>query len=519
MIQKQSPRSSSFRLSRESPFLCLTAQKLALTTRNLNSDSESATPPSASNSSVESSSARVEKPASNIRRGKRRASVGDDDAQEAVPLCSSSRKTLDDGKRIEASTSASPRVKKARNESPPNSESSEEPVPRARSNIRWGKGKPGQRPPHIPPPSPGIPVQVSIAEPVPSPFFVQARAEQSSATERRAAARTRPQPAVATPPVVTTGRQTRSKPIPGRLEDVLSAPETLAATGGYDWEKGRYITKHEQLRAPSSNPRPERRETESPSPPPSPRRRRRTSTVAPTPAVVAPSPVASTSSAPPPAIQSRRSDSPVRLKPAARRRVTHSPVSSAAQVAAPSTAPPAAVPPEGRRATRRSFPIVGGLRDVIYSSSALAATGGWDEESGRCEFRLASSRFRVSRSRLSSPQDVGASSTPILDDSASSSASNSTPGPQSKKTSVKRSKSATPKLSAATLDPAALPPPLAPTSGTPDSATRSTRRSNPINQRLEQLVYSSAVGGWDPVKGKYVSQVAARKASSSQGGK
>lgn len=295
---------------------------------------------------------------------------------------------------------APPKVKKARLEA---SASSEEPAPRARKNIRWGKGKPGVRPPTVPPPPPRDPGKFEVPRPRPERSPMESRSENEPAI---AAAVPEPVPArpkspaprapqapvqpVASRPTVVTGRQTRSKPIPGRLEDVLSAPETLAATGGYDWEKGRYITKHEQLRAPSSNPRPERRQTASPSPPPSPRRRRRRSSVIVAPAPMpSASPVASTSSLPPPvAKKARRSDSPGAAKPASRRRVTLSPVASASRLPVPSaSAPPApaAVPPEGRRATRRSFPIAGGLKDVIYSSSALAATGGWDEESGRCE--------------------------------------------------------------------------------------------------------------------------------------
>ncbi|GAA5989090.1 hypothetical protein JCM5350_003591 [Sporobolomyces pararoseus] len=466
----------------------------ALLSLNTVPDSASATPPSASISSAESSSAQTTKRRSNVRIGKRPARSSE--IQEATPA-----HRANDENSTDSSNFVAPKLKKARIASPspsPSSEASEEPAPRARSNIRWGKGKPGQRPPHIPPPPPPsdrVPpkLQQARAEPKPS---TQSRREPSPPLQSDRPRPPRPHRPVAssTPSAVVTGRQTRSKPIPGRLEDVLSAPETLAATGGYDWEKGRYITKHEQLRAPSSNPRPERRQTESPSPPPSPRHRRRKSSTLAAVTVAAPpataSPVASTSSLPPPSKKPRRSNSPVASKPAARRRVTHSPVASTSRISQPSpvlgSAASTAIPPEGRRATRRSFPIAGGLRDVIYSSSALAATGGWDEESGRY---------------------VGASSHPVAaDDSASSSASNSTPGPRN---NIKRSKSATPRST-----PASAPTPsLTVANGTPDSATRSTRRSNPINQRLEQLVYSSAIGGWDPEKGKYVSQVAARKSA------
>ncbi|GAA5843854.1 hypothetical protein JCM3766R1_005947 [Sporobolomyces carnicolor] len=463
-------------------------------------DSASATPPSAPGSSAASSSAQDAGSASTVRRGKR-------------PMQSCER---------EASSQAlaPPKVKKARLEA---SASSEEPAPRARKNIRWGKGKPGVRPPTVPPPPPRDPGKFEVPRPRPERSPMESRSENEPAI---AAAVPEPVPArpkspaprapqapvqpVASRPTVVTGRQTRSKPIPGRLEDVLSAPETLAATGGYDWEKGRYITKHEQLRAPSSNPRPERRQTASPSPPPSPRRRRRRSSVIVAPAPMpSASPVASTSSLPPPvAKKARRSDSPGAAKPASRRRVTLSPVASASRLPVPSaSAPPApaAVPPEGRRATRRSFPIAGGLKDVIYSSSALAATGGWDEESGRY---------------------VGAASQPVAEDSASSSsASSSSRGARKPPSSTTRHAKSTTERSPSLSAP--CPPAKStasrevarPPGGTPDgAAARSTRRSNPINQRLEQLVYSSAVGGWDPEKGKYVSQVAARKAAQANGG-
>ncbi|GAA5925580.1 uncharacterized protein JCM15063_005063 [Sporobolomyces koalae] len=411
-----------------------------------------------------------------------------------------------------------PKPKKVRTES---SQASEDSAPRARSNIRWGKGKPGQRPAHIPPPPTRNPIPVQATpraqvEP-PRPRLPASVTDVKSKASINTIGTPKPLPARATPqppaagPIV--GRQTRSKPIPGRLEDVLSAPETLAATGGYDWEKGRYITKHEQLRDPSSNPRPERRETESPSPEPSPRRRgRRTSSAAAVipAAAAAPTPIPSSAraptsaSAPPPSIPTaaaptRRSDSPnVIKKPVSRRRVTLSPDAAASRSASsPFTATATAVPPEGRRATRRSFPIAAPLRDIIYSSSALAATGGWDEESGRY---------------------VGASSTPNGDDSASSSNSTPAPKPRSSTTNANRSrsKSTTPRETVSSGPLPADPSPARTQSATATnhgSASRSTRRTNPINQRLDELVYSSAIGGWDPEKGKYVSQVAARKAA------
>jgi hypothetical protein len=149
-----------------------------------------------------------------------------------------------------------------------------------------------------------------------------------------------------------------------------------------------------------------------------------------------------------------------------------------------------------------SLPLEDGMkRAVDVSLDSLVACSSGSEKQTNSSFPLS---------------DVGASSQVVVDDSASSSASNSTPAPRKPASNVKRSKSATPR-SASTSLPAPAPSSQTQTSGTPDSAARSTRRSNPINQRLEQLVYSSAIGGWDPEKGKYVSQVAARK--SAGGGK
>lgn len=40
--------------------------------------------------------------------------------------------------------------------------------------------------------------------------------------------------------------------------------------------------------------------------------------------------------------------------------------------------------PESRRATRRSLPMVGkSVHDIVYSSEARAAAGGWDPISGK----------------------------------------------------------------------------------------------------------------------------------------
>ncbi|CEQ39589.1 SPOSA6832_01139 [Sporobolomyces salmonicolor] len=275
----------------------------------------------------------------------------------------------------------------------------------------------------------------------------------------------------ATPPPSLDGRRTRSQPIPGRLEDVLSAPETLAATGGFDYAKGKYITKHEQLRSPSADPRPHR-----PSLPAS-------------------------SSAPAPSV-SRFPRSPVASssKP---RRLSHSPataapVASRSSAAASASASPA--PPEGVRATRRSFPIAEKLRDIIYSSSALAATGGFDFEKGKY---------------------VGASSSTL----ASLSSASPAPVPAQPPSRDSSTFTAKPSSSKRDLSASASPRPASPASGvstSPPEGIRATRRSFPINQPIQQLIYSpaatSVAGGWDPASGKYISTSRARKAAAGERG-
>ncbi|GAA5968072.1 hypothetical protein JCM21900_004503 [Sporobolomyces salmonicolor] len=275
----------------------------------------------------------------------------------------------------------------------------------------------------------------------------------------------------ATPPPSLDGRRTRSQPIPGRLEDVLSAPETLAATGGFDYAKGKYITKHEQLRSPSADPRPHR-------------------------------PSLPASSSAPAASVSRLPRSPVASssKP---RRLSHSPataapVASRSSAAGSASASPA--PPEGVRATRRSFPIAEKLRDIIYSSSALAATGGFDFEKGKY---------------------VGASSSTL----ASISSSSPAPAPAQPPSRDSSTFTAKPSSSKRDLSASASPRPASPAYGvstSPPEGIRATRRSFPINQPIQQLIYSpaatSVAGGWDPASGKYVSTSRARKAAAGERG-
>ncbi|GAA6061001.1 hypothetical protein JCM10212_000687, partial [Sporobolomyces blumeae] len=441
--------------------------------------SAASTEHSASNGKDASDSAPAPSAPNGSHKGKRAARSSDASIEAPTRSSSNPRSTrrhsqLDDESPVPAELPEShgPKAKKPRLAGSPTvaagttSESSAEPpalpLPKPRSNIRWGKGKPGQRPPHI---------------------EAQARAQlEARAQEPVAVSTPSPRRAVSTPTVVEK-RQTRSRPIPGRLEDVLSAPETLAATGGYDWEKGRYISKLEQARAPSANPRPER-PVESPSPPPV--RRRRPASVA-TSAPAPPVPPAPVAPPTPTVVDAKlRARSPAAPKPA-RRRASASPAPSTSH--APASPRQTIAPPEGIRATRRSFPIAAPLRDIIYSSTALAATGGWDEESGR---------YIGASSSSTGTENIGSPRAPR--------SSRGTP------TTGRRASSSTP--TRPTNSAARNGAPAAPSTQSPDaSSTRSTRRSNPIPERLNDLVYSSAVGGWDPEKGKYVSTVAARKAA------
>ncbi|BGP32504.1 histone lysine methyltransferase Set9 [Rhodotorula toruloides] len=151
-------------------------------------------------------------------------------------------------------------------------------------------------------------------------------------------------PSASTPP----SRRTRSQPLPGKLEDVLSATETLAATGGFDWAKGRYISKHEALRNPSANPGPPPRPIQTPSPSP-PRQRKMSSRQAP----VLAKPRSASHSTPAPVLGPRRLTSPI-------------------------------VAPDGVRATRKSFPMEGvKLAEIVYSREARLAAGGWDPSVGK----------------------------------------------------------------------------------------------------------------------------------------
>ncbi|BGP02408.1 hypothetical protein RTBOTA2_003882 [Rhodotorula toruloides] len=145
-----------------------------------------------------------------------------------------------------------------------------------------------------------------------------------------------------------TSRRTRSQPLPGKLEDVLSAPETLAATGGFDWAKGRYISKHEAMRNPSANPGPPPRPTSTPTPSPPPQRKTSSRQV------------------------------PVPARPRSTSRSTPAPVVNPPRLGSPIVAP------DGVRATRKSFPMEGvKLAEIVYSREARLAAGGWDPSVGK----------------------------------------------------------------------------------------------------------------------------------------
>ncbi|GAA5820600.1 hypothetical protein JCM11251_003069 [Rhodosporidiobolus azoricus] len=269
------------------------------------------------------------------------------------------------------------------------------------------------------------------------------------------------------------GRRTRgTNPLAGSLADVLYAPETLASLGGYDFEKGRYISKHEAIRAPSHNPRPKPRSpspASTPSPPPVSRK--------------------STFAKPAPK-RARLSQSPAagipRTPAASSSRFSSSTTSHRSSLPGPTTtmSTPSAAPPDGRRATRKSFPIAQSFRDFIYSPAVLAASGGYDEEKGTYVSAAAAAStsttvpFSSTTSRRSSSAGFPSTSAPIK--------------------RVARPSSASP---AATSNSS--------TSAPPPDEVRSTRRSFPLGgTKLQDLVYGEAAraasGGWDPVQGRYV---------------
>lgn len=279
------------------------------------------------------------------------------------------------------------------------------------------------------------------------------------------------------PSTTPTSRRTRSQPLPGKLEDVLSAPATLAATGGFDWAKGRCacssftpshspsfnsdrfdtdISKHEALRNPSANPGPPPRPTRSPSPSPPPRKKTTSKQVA-------------TSSRP-------RSLSLSRSTPAASDVVQTRPASPT-------------VAPDGVRATRKSFPMAGvKLAEVVYSREARLAAGGWDPTAGKYVSAAAGANASETAAHAAPPsgsrarrESVGVAFSAVLSS-------------QDRSTTPSSARQAA-----------------------PPEGQRSTRKSFPMDGvKLADLVYSedalrAAGGGWDPVLEKYV-RTAARPA-------
>lgn len=303
-------------------------------------------------------------------------------------------------------------------------------------------------------------------------------------------------------------RRTRSQPLPGKLEDVLYAPETLAATGGYDWEKGRCaslpfcfsllrtlltlgcvpadVSKFEAVRDPSHNPLPPRRPSPtpspSPSPPPPPARKPlpafKPSRPSPRPAISAPAKAPTPRASAPPTSHAARAV-----------------ISSSQRATSAATPVPSQAPPEGVRSTRRSFPIAGPLRDLIHSPAAVAANGGWDAAAGKY----------VSAASAASQAASAASPAPPTGRRRASSASADGAGGSA---SSSRKRPASPALAAPT------------SSSAPPADVRSTRRSFPMaHTKVSDLVYSPAArlvsGGWDPVSGKYVSAAKGEASSTS----
>lgn len=284
-------------------------------------------------------------------------------------------------------------------------------------------------------------------------------------------------------------RRTRSQPIAGKLQDVLSAPETLAAIGGYDWAKGKCTCLHpcsarksqadfclrivdistkEALHNPSEDPRPPPRvpsESPTPSPPPAKRPRRRITQSA------SESPIPSGPSKMP---ESLRRPSSTASRPPAKRTL---PAQSPAPDAKPPVKPPPTPLPSGNRSTRRSFPMANmKVADLVYSPAARQATGGWDPVLGKY---------------------VSAAHAAPTTESPAPSANSQTPP-----ASLRSGKQEQPSR-----------PPLA-------DGKRATRRSFPMaNTTLSDLVYSrearAAAGGWDPVLGKYVAAGSAQAGPSS----
>ncbi|BGP16620.1 hypothetical protein JCM10213_000464 [Rhodosporidiobolus nylandii] len=304
----------------------------------------------------------------------------------------------------------------------------------------------------------------------------------------RSSAANEARPGSASPAV--EARRTRSQPLPGKLEDVLYAPETLAAMGGFDHEKGRYISKHEALRSPSSNPR---RPPPSPSPPP--------------PTVAGPSrlskpepaqPKSSISASNAKKYRASQSPAPPLPKPAPSSR----PSTSSSRAPVPPTAsssrrnslsaPPAAIAPASGRSTRKSFPMANmKLADIVYGETARGASGGWDPVLER--YVSAATAVKLAEEREADAP--AATPAPIRSSSAFPATSVAF--------AKKRASSGTSTTSASTSSASA-----------PPESGRSTRRSCPMaDKSLADLVYNSAIGGWDEKAGKYVSAATAAKAA------
>ena len=243
------------------------------------------------------------------------------------------------------------------------------------------------------------------------------------------------------------------------------------------------ISKFEATRDPSHNPLPPRRPsptpdpTPSPSPPPPPARKLAS--------VAKPS----RPSTRPPAVAAAAAPSTPRAAPVAS--TSRAPTTSSGSSARAPAAAPSSAPPEGVRSTRRSFPIAGPLRDLIYSPAAVAANGGWDAAAGKYV-------SATTASSAASPAPLARrASSALVDGGATSSSS-------------RRKRPASP----------AGPPT---STAAPPADVRSTRRSFPMaGTRMADLVYSPAArlvsGGWDPVLGRYVSAAKGEPTTGSRAG-
>lgn len=141
----------------------------------------------------------------------------------------------------------------------------------------------------------------------------------------------------------STSRSTRrSAPIAASLADLVSSPQVLAASGGFDYSTGRYISKGQQTTQPPSS--------------------------------VSPSVVRGGTGL---AGRNRRSSSARSSpRPLTPRRTSAADGRSGAVAST-------VLDPSQPRSSRNRAPIAGSIQDLVYSPAALVANGGWSAEEGR----------------------------------------------------------------------------------------------------------------------------------------